>query len=169
MKSKKGFMLGEYTLKIIIAVICIVLLIYLLYSLYSGYIDDKNRKLAEASLEELGEKMEEAKVYWGSSEMVLLGPDSWLGYWENSKDARFIGFFKAKPPKECIENCLCLCLGQFTMTEWGKDKDKVAFCKKPVCKNFDERVIIEGGSIRSLPKDIIIIYSEETGFTIMEK
>ena len=48
--NKRGFLLGEETLKIVLAVIAIGFLVFFLVSLYSSYTRNKDLELAEASL-----------------------------------------------------------------------------------------------------------------------
>ena len=61
MKSKKAFLLGKYTVTIIIAVLCLLLLVYVLFTLYSDSRDTKDLRMAKAVLEDLSEKMMMAK------------------------------------------------------------------------------------------------------------
>lgn len=99
MKNKKAFLLGEYTLKTIIAVLCLLLLFYLLFVIYRSYQDSKNLDMAKASLEELGGKMKIAKETGKEQSMVLLEPKSWV----------IISYTGSKKPLKCTENCICIC------------------------------------------------------------
>jgi len=156
MKSKKAFLLGEHTLKIIIAVLCLLLLIYVLYSLYSNSQDERNRQLAKSSLAELEKEMNEAKT--SPQILTLLTPSNWilLNYAE-----------KSTKPKACEGNCVCLCPEEAL---WIKPVNMLTRrCNQEcmceglgVCKNFDE--VISMGSIK-LPVDININF-EDDKFTI---
>jgi len=55
--NKRGFLLGEETLKIIIAIIAISFLVYLLFSLYSANRTSKDLELAKSSLNHLIEEI----------------------------------------------------------------------------------------------------------------
>lgn len=157
MKSKKAFLLGEYTLKIIIGVLCLLLLVYLLYSLYSNSQNARDLKMAEATLNELAGKMEEARIT--SESLTLLTPNNWilLNYVENSKK-----------PEVCEDNCVCLCykLGWISPTAVGirvTGGDQISVCNElGACKNFDE--VISMSPIK-LPVDINIKF-EDDKFTI---
>ena len=52
-KNKKGFLLAEETLKIILALICIVFLVYFLVYLYFSNVDSKKLEQAKSSLDYL--------------------------------------------------------------------------------------------------------------------
>ena len=51
--NRKGFLLGEFTIKIIISILAIVLLIYLLFSMYSTFSAKNEIKKAQALLQNL--------------------------------------------------------------------------------------------------------------------
>jgi len=70
--SKKGFLLGEETLKIIIAVICIIFLVYLLASLYYNSVRDKNADLAKASVKYIIDEINS-----GKTEIQIYNPEGW--------------------------------------------------------------------------------------------
>lgn len=154
MKNKKAFMLGEYTLKIIIAVLCLLLLFYLLFSLYSNSKDERRKQLAEASLEDVEEKMVLARESGNVQSIALLNPEaSPLGYWNDGEQG-------PESPKECNKNCLCLCTGTWSRT--AILGERVVICNVPICKNFDEKLFIEGDSILEIPRDIEVEYKEGT-------
>ena len=103
--DKKGLLLAEETLKIVIAVICIVFLVYLLFHLYYNSINNQKLELAKASLEYLISEIEsetaEVQIFDPSSNIVE--PD-WIviGWTDNGIS-----------PNTCEnvgwENCLCIC------------------------------------------------------------
>ena len=160
MKSKRGFMLGEYTLKVVIAVLCILLLFFLLFRLYSNSVDERRINMAKATLDSIEEKMLLAKESGEIQSAVLLNPKaSPLGYWNEGEEG-------LKPPLECEENCLCLCTGTFSRTAiFG---GRIVTCNEPVCKSFDKKLFIEGDSILGIPTDIEIEYKEE-GYVLRKK
>jgi hypothetical protein len=72
-KNKKGFLLGEETLKIVIAVICILFLVYLLASLYYNSVRDKNADLAKSSIEYIADEINS-----GAVEIEIYNPQGWF-------------------------------------------------------------------------------------------
>ncbi len=105
-KDKKGFLLAEETLKIIIALICIIFLVYLLSSLYNSHIADK--KLNQAKEVLVGFESEVPSIEKvisflpdGETEVkIIYEPKGWFLY----------GFTKQEKPNSCLnQNCICLC------------------------------------------------------------
>jgi len=102
-KNKKGFMLGEETLKIIVAVICMIFLIYLLGAIYSSNISAK--KIEEARdvlsrIESIVSSLEEG----GIENQDIPNPKGWHLY----------SFVDKEKPNSCLnENCLCICGNSF--------------------------------------------------------
>lgn len=97
--NKRGFLLGEETLKIIIAIIAISFLIYLLFSLYSASKTSKDLELAKSSLTHLIEEINS-----GSNVTEIYNPKNWVvSSWP---DNTYL-------PRECSnagwDNCLCIC------------------------------------------------------------
>jgi len=123
MKDRKGFLLAEETLKIVIALICIGFLIYLLTSLYFKSKDDQNLELAKASLEHLvneANSMQERIP----KEVEIYNPDGWvLASWPQISGQSFLNKFsfgifgdeggEEVCPKSCSNldwnECLCIC------------------------------------------------------------
>lgn len=70
--NKKGFLLGEETLKIILAVISIGFLVSFLGALYYNSIKDKDLELAKASLEHLIDE-----INAGATEVDIYNPEEW--------------------------------------------------------------------------------------------
>ncbi len=99
-KNKKGFLLGEETVKIIIAVICLVALVYFLASLYISN-RNKDLELAQASLEKLI-----TDINAGRTETEIYNPEGWgIASFSSSGN---IGI-----PDFCLNkgwnNCICTC------------------------------------------------------------
>lgn len=137
MKSKKAFLLGKYTVTIIIAVLCILLLLYVLFVLYSDSRSTKDLRMAEATLDKLTGKMEEAKT--ASKNLTLLTPEGWTIVSYGKK--------QDKKPEQCIENCICVCKRAregFPGIGYGLDvqsNKQIENCNnKGVCKNMDRSV-----------------------------
>lgn len=96
--KKKGFLLAEETLKMILAVIAIGFLAFFLTSLYFNSVDNQNRIKAESSLERLKDVIMNEEV---SKEVVSdITPAGW----------NLFSFVGEKKPNSCSgENCLCIC------------------------------------------------------------
>lgn len=98
--NRKGFLLGEETIKIIIAIICLVALVYFLISLYMAN-KDKDLELAKASLEKL---VNDANA--GKTETEIYNPKGW-------GIVSFLSSQKEDLPEFCKNkgwnNCICIC------------------------------------------------------------
>ena len=127
--NKKGMLLAEYSLKMIIAILALLLLIYLFSVWYSSLIDKQNFQRAEATLGDLKDRMVDAKK--NIQVFPLLEPNSW----------KLISYTGPVLPEACFKNCICLCED----VKWT-DKAKVFWiptqldkCNvRGVCENFDE-------------------------------
>jgi len=101
--KKRGFLLAETTIKIIIAVICIGFLVYFLTSLYLNKVQSEKLEYAKNTL--LGEGNSISNVIrnleTGQTELYgLQNPKSWY----------LLSFTKEKKPNACAgKNCLCIC------------------------------------------------------------
>lgn len=152
-------MLGEYTLKVIIAVLCILLLLYMLFNFYSSFTDKKNFARAEATLNSLSEKMIDAKNAQDTAvSLPLLEPNGW----------RLISYSEAEKPKQCTRNCICLCedvnwkdRAQF----WGGTTQLDKCEMRGACKNFEEKINDFNIKIRI---DVNVEYKNR-GYLISEK
>ena len=71
--NRRGFLLGEETLKVVLAVICIIFLIYVLASLYYGGFGDEDLKLAKASVKHLADELNA-----GATEIEIYNPEDWV-------------------------------------------------------------------------------------------
>jgi len=126
MKDKKGFLLAEETLKIVIAVICIGFLVYFLVSLYFTDKSSKDLEQAEASLNYLMDEIDA-----GRTEIEIYNPKGWvIGVWPHDTTKRLLiiptGITEGLP-KSCSnlgwDKCISIC---------NKDNknecDKLGFC-----------------------------------------
>jgi hypothetical protein len=115
MKNKKGFLLAEETLKIVIALICISFLIYFLSSLYFKNKDSKDLELAKASLERLVEEINAE-----ATSVEIYNPKGWvLSSWPHDTTKRiwYTAWLKKEikkgSPQYCEnlgwKNCICIC------------------------------------------------------------
>ena len=97
---KRGFLLAEETLKIILAVIAIGFLAYFLISLYLSNQDSKNLEFAKASLSFLVKEIND-----GKTEVDIYNPKGWhISSWQEGL------------PLSCsnigLDSCLCICDGK---------------------------------------------------------
>ena len=125
MRNKKGFLLAEETLKIILAVISIGFLVYFLTALYFTNQSSKDLEQAEASLEHLIEQInlesETVEIYNPSSKLI---DKWWITSWPR----------EGVKPKKCSnldwENCICVCERLFTGLPQGyaDDCDSEGMC-----------------------------------------
>ncbi|MEK6741721.1 MAG: hypothetical protein AABX68_00875 [Nanoarchaeota archaeon] len=136
--NKKGFLLAEETLKIVLAVIAIGLLAFLLFSIYNNGKNAKDLEFAKASLgllvEGLNAKQTSVDIY---------NPEGWnIGTWPHDVTSGII--FRTTQfeyPKSCSnlgwQKCVCIC-----------KKDSAESCDgNGACLNTEEKFSINGGNI----------------------
>lgn len=100
MRDKRGFLLAEETLKIVVAVVVLVFLIGFLGKLYFAKVNGQRIKEAEASLEKI--ELEINSLNEGDlKEIELVNPAGWY----------LFGFTGSeKKPNSCAgESCICIC------------------------------------------------------------
>ncbi|MBU1252345.1 MAG: hypothetical protein KKC96_02000 [Nanoarchaeota archaeon] len=116
-KAKRGFLLAEETLKIIVAVIAIGFLAYLLFSLYGANQDAKYLELAKESLSSL-----EVAINAQQTDVMIYNPKGWFilawphdytfSDWNPFSETTTITDAR---PKSCENlgwsNCICFCDG----------------------------------------------------------
>ena len=103
MKNKYGFLLGEETLKIIIAVICIGFLVFLLTSLYFSLSGKQDSKYAEGSLNLVSDEIKRINAGGeiNPAGIQIPNPSGWYLF-------GFVG--EDKKPNLCSgKNCVCIC------------------------------------------------------------
>lgn len=103
--SKRGSLLSEETLKIVVALVCIVLLVSLLTGIYNNYNKNKELEMAKATLEGFTQSVSSKQ-----SSFDVFNPTSsitkkfYLVVWDSSA---------LKIPASCEnlgwKNCVCLC------------------------------------------------------------
>jgi hypothetical protein len=98
-KDKNGFLLGEETLKILIAVICLIFLISILIAVYNSNTSAKKVEEAKAILsrvETIISSLEEGAI----EKQDVPNPKGWHLY----------SFIREEKPNSCLNNnCLCIC------------------------------------------------------------
>ncbi|MEK6898030.1 MAG: hypothetical protein AABX28_01585 [Nanoarchaeota archaeon] len=98
-KNKKGFLLAEETLKIVIALIALGFLVYFLTALYFANINKQKLEQAENSLTRIGE------IFDGLAEGNFEVQDI-----SNPKGWHLFSFVENVKPNSCAgENCICIC------------------------------------------------------------
>lgn len=113
MKQKRGFLLAEETLKIIIAVICIGFLAYLLFSVYQNNSNNKNLDFAKSTLSSIS-----AAINGGQTSVDVYNPsDGWVfDVWPQTTTNGFLLWKTTTPNVEPLfcknldwNSCLCIC------------------------------------------------------------
>ena len=147
--NKKGFLLAEETLKIIIALISLGFLVYFLGALYFANQDSKELEQAKASLEFLVKEIND-----GRKEVTIFNPspsfDNFgvvIGAWD------LISFSSGKTmPNSCSNlkwnSCLCIC----------KEVDDCD--EKGICRESD--ITVEGGVIEIAEVPLTLKIKEKT-------
>lgn len=128
MNNKRGFLLGEETLKMVVAVICIGILIYLLVAVYFNVTGEQKMKEADASMNEKIipelEKLNTGEIT--ASEVHVPNPAGWI----------ILNFVSAEEkPNSCIGlDCICICEEVFPdLFNWQINRCD----KKGICVNVD--------------------------------
>ncbi|MDD5700263.1 MAG: hypothetical protein PHH00_03705 [Candidatus Nanoarchaeia archaeon] len=98
--NKKGFLLGEETVKLILAVIAILFLILFIVFLYNNFSKDQELEQAKASLDYLI-----TQIKSGAAQAEIFNPKDW--------GVVSFPFGDDKIPKSCSsvgwESCICSC------------------------------------------------------------
>ncbi len=98
MKNRKGLLLAEETLKIVIALIAISFLVYFLVSLYFSATAGQKLNHATASIERIKEVISNKQI--PIEEVSDVTPPGWSVF-------SFVG--EEKPNSCATESCLCVC------------------------------------------------------------
>ncbi len=130
--NKRGFLLAEETLKIILAVIAILFLVYFLFSLY--FSNSHSEKLTQAetilksSPESIKTVIERIKTTKVPESKIVPNPDGWYVF----------GFISDIKPNSCAgKNCLCICekvsqVSVYSLTQSIKER-QINKCLEGVC------------------------------------
>lgn len=98
---KKGFLLAEETLKVVIAAICIIFLIVLIIAVYNAITGAKKTEQAQENLNRINDiivSLENEE----SENKDIANPEGW----------HLLGFVYGEKPNSCLNNnCLCICKG----------------------------------------------------------
>lgn len=98
--NKKGFLLAEETLKIVIALICIGLLAFLVVSLYLSFTKSRELDQAKSTLPFIMNAVKQS-----DTSVDVYNPDSWwISSWPQFQD---------QVPNSCssigLQSCICIC------------------------------------------------------------
>ena len=172
-KTRKGFLLAEETLKIVIALIVIVFLVYFLFSLYYSSATKTKQRQAEAILKESVsgsikttiERIQGGKGNIGGSaeEIAVPYPSGWH---------LFSFYGQELKPNGCEgENCLCICdkVLDFNLLSplTEKEQRQVEKCdSNGACLVVSD--IVEFGEIE-IKKSTVLFVRNERGIIITEK
>jgi hypothetical protein len=122
--NKKGFLLAEETLKIILAVIVIGFLAYFLASLYLANRGEETNNLAKASLKYLTDQLDSK-----AAQIQIYNPDGWtITAWKQG------GAMPLQCSNSGWNNCICICDG---------DCNDNGFCSE-----YGREIFIKDGSIK---------------------
>jgi len=101
---KKGMLVAEEVVKMVVAVICLSFLVYLLVSVYYSNTGSQNHERAQAVLNQIDEAVDKVLVSHDLFFNVTdVAPAGWNFFSFVSED---------KKPNSCAnENCLCICDG----------------------------------------------------------
>lgn len=121
--NKKGFLLGEETVKIVIALIVVIVLIVLLVNLYMNQANAAKQKQAIDVLEDVNKvkgRLTSLKLNGSSEDLDVQAPKGWY----------FITFTGEEiKPNDCRGmNCLCICdsVWGFNLFDWSSKRDRQA-------------------------------------------
>lgn len=160
MKGKRGFLLAEETLKIILALISISFLIYFLTALYFTSQNSKGLEQAEASLEflikEINDGRDEVEIYNPSPSFNTLG--IFRGW-------KITSWSSNEMPNQCFnlawDNCLCIC-----KTDLLED-DKEECDEEGICLESPKTINSDVIKIDEIPLKLSIKYGD--GILITKK
>lgn len=154
-RSKKGFLLGEHTINIIIAVMCILILAYIGYNfLYKNITQKTDLQKAEAHMEQINGIIDALTIQdGGEAEYYLYNPDGWsLVYYSSWEDFRIEKhtftssiYRELYTGAECSSNCLCFCPHNKSRSGSGAGhrvmSNEYFYCNNGVCFNREENFV----------------------------
>ena len=155
MRNKRGFLLAEESLKIVIALISIGFLIYLLAALYVNNANSQKLKQADEILSKSDHSINSiiGLLNEGNSEVINL---------ENPKGWLLFGFTGDEKPNSCTASCACICDGALI----GKQASK---CENDgVCINVENLKAFDRIEIKSPQQGLTqIVVKKENGFVLI--
>ena len=153
-KSKKAFLLGEFTMKVIIAVLCISLLLYLLVSIYSTFTNKNEKAQAESTLNKITEKLKLITDSNNEITLLITQPSGWV-----------LQYFSTGTPTSCNgKPCLCICPSKTRIT------NQLAKCNDDgVCKEVSSIIILENEPAITITMMDVLLKKEAGGISISVK
>ncbi|MDA3836943.1 MAG: hypothetical protein PF542_04940 [Nanoarchaeota archaeon] len=118
--NKKGMLLAEETMKIIIAVICVGFLIYLLSSIYFATSGERNLEDAKKTIDKIKDIAPLLTVESPARFFPGLGPGGWYVY----------SFTQAEDkPNQCSgQDCICICDSPYIWSSEAAECSKSGEC-----------------------------------------
>lgn len=156
--NKKGFLLAEETLKIILALISISFLVYFLTALYFVNQDSKELEQAEASLEFLIKEINS-----GRTEVEIYNPAPSINTLGIFRGWKITSWSSNEMPNQCSsfgwDNCVCIC--KTDLLENNKEECN----EEGICR--ENEFTVEGGviEIAEVPLTLNIEYGDEITIT----
>lgn len=151
-KNRKGFLLAEETLKMIIAVIAIGFLAYFLTALYFNSVNSQKLRQAQNSIDRISDVINNLQV---EIENVDITPPGW----------HLFSFVSREKPNSCSgENCLCICNNVFL--GFGSQTEKCT--EKGVCEIVENLQGFEDIEIKT-PLTTVEVIKSENEIIIREK
>jgi len=128
--DKRGFLLAEETIKILIALVALIFLIYFLVSIYSAKVNGEKLKYAEDLIERFRVEFNAlSNVSDGEKEIGVFNPKGWYVF-------SFSG--DALKPNSCAnKNCLCVC-DNVLWEGFKKDRQQNECSEKGVCLIWED-------------------------------
>jgi hypothetical protein len=145
MKNKNGFLLGEETVKIVIAVICIGFLVTLLVLIYLSATGTQKTKEAVTFMEVLKKNIQTVDEGGEINDegILIQNPAGWYVFSFVDND---------KKPNQCLgENCICICAADW-FTQIKTCDSKGACIPVSNLKKFNTFKIDNGGTFIFLKK-----------------
>ena len=142
MKTKKGFLMGEYTVNVLIAILALLALSVISYQTYSTVRGKTDLEKAEGHLENIMRKLENLRE-GGAEKYFLYSPKDWnLILWPLPKSGDF------SVPKRCsdsgLDRCLCICPDDFFLI---KSCDDFGACMEVPYKEVE---MVKGGNYKNI-------------------
>lgn len=150
--SKRGMLLVEETLKMVIAVIALGFLVYFLVSLYFTNINENKLKQAQENLDRMGEIISGLN---DSETHTLPNPEGWY----------LFGFIDTRPDSCSGKNCLCICDKNYK--PWSSQEEEcIEDGKCLIVSNLKNEIEIEIRDPDSLTR--VLIKKEEGLVSVTE-
>lgn len=156
--NRKGFLLGEFTLKMLVAIMCIIILLFLLYKIYGNFTGKTELSQAESSINAIGEEISSAVLSNLPRSYIVLNPKDWILVYFGEE---------MKKPEKCNGKCLCICENKAFSGLAGWDM-QTACNSQGVCKNVGYNIV--GFTNQVISKPVALdIQKVDNGVSIVAK